>query len=186
MTRRLAALALGATAAFTISTLRRMRREFEAAGELRPPTVAAMYACYAAHARATAHAARHRTGALPLPSRPAVGVGAVLVAGGTALCVAGMRRFAGASQISGTDVGELTTGGVYRHTRNPQYMGYIAVLAGIGLVRRSSAVLALASAAALVFSWWVPSEERHLEREFGDPYRRYQDEAPRWLGPRRT
>ncbi len=147
--RRLPALALGATGAFTLPTLRRMRREFEAVGELSPPTVAAMYACYVAHATATAQAARHRTGALPLPSRLAVGAGAVLVAGGTALCVAGMRRFAGAGQISGTDVGELTTGGLYRHTRNPQYTGYIAVLAGVGLARRSGSVLALAGAAAV-------------------------------------
>lgn len=183
---RLPSPSLGATVALAIPTLRRMRREFDAAGDLSSPTVAAMYACYATHATATAQAARQRAGALPLPSRPAVTAGAALVAGGTGLCVAGMRRFASAGQISGTDVGELTTGGLYRRSRNPQYVGYIAVLTGVGLARRSGGVLALAGGAALVFAWWVPIEERNLERAFGDAYRRYRDQTPRWLGPRPT
>ncbi len=186
MTHRVAAPALGATAALTIATLRRMRREFEAAGELTPPTVAAMYTCYTVHATATAQAARHRAGPLPIPSPLALCAGGALVAGGTAACVAGMRRFAGAGQISGTDVGELMTGGIYRCSRNPQYTGYIAILTGLGLARRSAAVIALASAAALAFCWWVPVEERHLKRAFGVAYCRYRDQAPRWLGPPRT
>lgn len=173
-------------AALTMTVLRRMRREFDATGEMSPPTVAAMYACYAAHAAATAQAARHRSGAVPLPSRPAAGTGAMLIAGGITLCAAGMDRFASVGQISGTDIGDLTTGGVYRNSRNPQYTGYIALLSGVGLARRSGAVLALAGTAALVFRWWVPVEEDHLEREFGDTYRRYRNQTPRWLGPRHT
>jgi protein-S-isoprenylcysteine O-methyltransferase Ste14 len=183
--RRLPVLAAG-TAALTVAVLRRMRREFNASGELSPPMVAAMYACYAAHATATAQAARHRSGAVPLSSRPAAGTGAVLVVGGMTLCAAGMDRFASVGQISGTDIGDLTTAGVYRYSRNPQYTGYIALLSGVGLARRSGGVLALAGAAALVFRWWVPVEEGHLEREFGDAYRRYRNQTPRWLGLRHT
>ena len=164
--------------------LRRMHREFESTGQLTVPTTVGMYACYVGHAAATALAAREQVGALRLPSGPALGLGGVLVAGGAGLCVAGMRRFAGPRQISGTDVGELATGGVYRYTRNPQYVGYVGFLAGVGLARRSAAVLGLASVAALVFRWWVPVEERHLEREFADDYRRYLKQVPRWLGPR--
>lgn len=170
-------------AALTVQVLRSMRREFDATGELSPPTVAAMYA---AHVTATAQAARHRSGAVHLPFRPAAGTGAMLIVGGTGLCAAGMDRFASVGQISGTDTGDLTTGGVYRHSRNPQYTGYIALLSGVGLARRSGGVLALAAAAALVFRWWVPVEEHHLEREFGDTYRRYRNQTPRWLGLRHT
>ena len=182
MKRRPAALATGLAAGLTVSVLARMRREFDAAGELSAPTVAAMYTGYAVHAAATAHATRYRTGPLPLPSTPAAAAGAMTGVGGAALCAIGMNRFAGPGQVSGTHVGDLATGGVYRYTRNPQYTGYIAVLAGLGLARRSAAVLGLAGAAALIFAWWIPVEERHLEQTFGDAYHRYRTRTPRWLG----
>lgn len=178
MTRRLPVLATGAAVALTVPVLRRMRRKFDATGELSPPTVAAMYACYAAHATATAQAARHRSGALPLFPRAGAWAGAVLIAAGMTLCAAGMDRFASVGQISGTDIGDLMTGGVYRYSRNPQYTGYIALLSGVGLARRSGGVLALAGAAALVFRWWVPVEEDHLERDFDATYRRYRNQTP--------
>lgn len=179
-----------ATAALAATTtvgllLRRMRGEFEATGELTVPTTVAMYACYAGHAAGTALAARNRIGALELASGPATGAGGVLVAGGTGLCLAGMRRFAGPEQISGTAVGALATGGVYRYTRNPQYVGYVAFLAGIGLARQSAAVLGSAGAVGVVFGAWVPVEERHLIRAFGQQYRHYCEQVPRWFGPPR-
>ncbi len=142
-----------------------------------------MYACYTAHAAATVLAARNQIGALAIPTRPAAATGGLLAAGGAGLCIAGMGRFAGPAQLSGTDAGSLSTAGVYRYSRNPQYAGYVAFLAGAGLARRSAAVLALAGAVGLVFSWWVPVEERSLEREFGDAYRLYREQVPRWLGP---
>lgn len=177
-----ASAALGAVTAAGL-LLRRMHREFESTGQFTVPTTVAVYTCYVGHAAATALAARGQVGALRLRSGLALGLGGVLVVGGAGLCVAGMRRFAGPRQISGTDVGGLVTGGVYRYTRNPQYVGYVGVLAGVGLARRSAAALGLASTAALVFRWWVPVEERHLEREFADDYRRYRRHVPRWLGP---
>ncbi len=177
-----ASAALGAMTAVG-PQLRRMHWEFESTGELTVPTTVGMYACYVGHAAATALAAREQVGALRLPSGPALGLGGVLVAGGAGLCVPGLRRFAGPGQISGTDVGALATGGVYRYTRNPQHVGYVGFLAGVGLARRSAAVLRSASAAALVRGW-VPVEERHLERELADDYRHYRKQVPRWLGPR--
>lgn len=42
---------------------------------------------------------------------------------------------------------------------------------------------------AAVYRAWVPVEEDHLAGHFGEPYRRYRDAAPRWLGrpiPRRS
>jgi protein-S-isoprenylcysteine O-methyltransferase Ste14 len=172
-------IGLGAASVFL---LRRMRREFDSSDTLSKPTAVGMYATYVVHAALIVRVAHHRAVLLAFPPRLASAAGGALIVTGAALCVAGMRRFAGPSQITGTEVGELVTGGVYRYSRNPQYTGYILTLGGVGLGRRSALVLALAAAMALAYRWWVPVEERHLEREMGATYRHYRESTPRWLG----
>lgn len=163
--------------------LGRMRRELLRDGRLSAPTVTAMYGAYALHGLAVAVSAWRQS--VPLQPRAAA-VGAPLSVAGSGLVVAGMSRFVGPGQVSGTQVGELATGGVYRFTRNPQYAGYVLALVGLGLARRSGAVVALAAGAGAVFAWWVPVEEGALRRTFGLPYEHYLASTPRWLGrPRR-
>lgn len=161
--------------------LRRMAAEFDERGALRPATTGWMYATYAAHATGYAWALRqsHRL-------RPATFVlGTASAAAGAGLLVAGMGRFAGPAQVSGTRTGPFVTGGVYRLSRNPQYTGYVLALGGVAVACRSLPALALAAAAGAVFAWWVPVEERHLARVVGRPYERYLEATPRWFGWRR-
>jgi len=74
---------------------------------------------------------------------------------------AGMRQFAGPGQVSGTNPGGLVTTGIYRISRNPQYIGYLLALSGLTLARRSKDAAALTLAVAAVYRWWIPIEERH-------------------------
>lgn len=177
------ALAVCGLAAATPVLLARMRRELLQDGRLSGPTVTAMYGAYTLHGLAVAGSAWRRS--VPLPPAAAV-VGLPLMAAGSALVVAGISRFVSAGQVNGTQLGMLATGGVYRLSRNPQYAGYVLALAGLGLARRSGAVVALAAGAGAVFAWWVPVEESALRRAFGQPYEHYLARRPRWLGrPRR-
>ncbi len=159
-----------------------MRAELLQRGSLRPGTVAAMYGAYGAHA-ATVLISLHRR-SLPLRIHPALSTaaGTTLTAGGATACLAGMATFADPGQVSGTKPGELLTGGIYRYSRNPQYLGYLLILTGMGTARRSGLALALGAATGLVFRWWIPIEERHLQRQFGEPYRQYLARVPRWFG----
>ncbi len=181
---RLGTLAFG-VAGGTPVLLWHMKRQLLQDGRLSAPTATAMYGVYAAHGLAVAVAARRRSS--PLPGGPALtAVGSALSVLGSGLVAAGMSRFVGPGQVSGTDAGELATSGAYRFTRNPQYVGYPIALAGLGLTRRSVAVLELAAGVAAVFAWWVPVEERSLQQTFGEPYEHYLARTPRWLGrPRR-
>ncbi len=162
--------------------LARMRRDLLDRGALRPTTVVAMYAAYGVHAAATAAALRTRWLPLPLTRRAARLGGGTLTAVGTGLCLLGMRRFAGPGQVSGTRAEPLVTGGVYRYSRNPQYLGYIAALTGAALAKRSGSSLTLAAAAGAIYAIWVPVEEEHLTRTLGGSYLRYRRGTARWLG----
>lgn len=175
------AILAGAGVVSTAALLRRMRVELTDRGRLSPLTVTWMYTTYAAHATAAAAALRYRTGLLSLPE-PVRAVGGALAFGGAGLAVAGASRFAGPQQISGTRTKSLIASGVYRVSRNPQYAGLVLSLGGLALARRSGVALALTAAMATAFRWWVPVEERHLERAFGDDYLSYRAQTPRWLG----
>ncbi len=76
----------------------------------------------------------------------------------------------------------LLTCGPYRLTRNPMYLGGLALWLGWAALYGSLAVLvAFLAFAAFLSAIQVPWEERICEEEFGDAYRRYRAEVPRWL-----
>lgn len=176
------ALAAGLVAAGTGLLLRRMTREFDQDGALTRSSAAAIWVAYAAHAALLGAAARRHAIPLPLRRRVARPTSVLLIGGGAAIFVAGARRFASPGQLTGTDAGTLVTGGSYRWSRNPQYVGCELVALGVAFAGRSGEALVLAVGAAGVFAYWVRVEERTLERRFGDAYRSYRARTPRWLG----
>jgi hypothetical protein len=72
------------------------------------------------------------------------------------------HQFAGTGKLTGTAVQPLVTGGIYRHSRNPQYLGYIFNLSGLAIASRSPSALALTGLLAASYAAWVPIEEEHL------------------------
>ena len=163
-------------------TLRRMITEFSRDGALSASTAGVLDGLYAAHLAAVVAVSRHGPQALPLPAAVAAAAGAAAVAAGTGVTAAGMGRFPSVGQLNATGDEELVTGGVYRWTRNPQYLGWSLVLAGTALVHRSWRGLALAAVYPAAIQVWLPHEERHLERRFGDAYHDYRRQVRRWIG----
>jgi protein-S-isoprenylcysteine O-methyltransferase Ste14 len=81
---------------------------------------------------------------------------------------------------------ELIVEGVYRYVRNPMHTGVFAVMLGEGLVLRSTFILTFALFAIFSHLFYIPfSEERGLEKRFGETYRVYKENVPRWI-PRST
>jgi protein-S-isoprenylcysteine O-methyltransferase Ste14 len=116
-------------------------------------------------------------------------VGLLLVAGGLALAVKTIPMFLRLSQgtiMPWDPANELIVEGVYRHVRNPMHTGVFAVVLGEGLILRSPFVLGFAAFAILSHLFYIPySEERGLERRFGEQYLTYKANVPRWI-PRLT
>ena len=70
----------------------------------------------------------------------------------------------------------------YAFSRNPMYLAWTAVVAGVALVVNTVwPVILLLPALVLTHYLDVPREESHLEREFGAEYLRYKARVRRWL-----
>jgi protein-S-isoprenylcysteine O-methyltransferase Ste14 len=123
-------------------------------------------------------------------------VAAVPVAAGVALIAAGLALWAWTVRLF-VRIGEgtlapwdptrhLVVEGPYGHVRNPMITAVLAVLIGEAALFGSTALLIwCASFLAINWVYFVLSEEPGLERRFGDEYRAYRRNVPRWI-PRRT
>lgn len=165
----------------TVPTVRRMKREYAADHTFGPSAVVLLYASYTATISALVWSARRRVVPLPLPRRTGVAIGATLISAGAVAAATGAGRFGSGAQISGTRPGTLVLTGPYRRTRNPQYLGIVAMMSGLALASRSGLAGVVAAGATIALDRWIPSEELHLAQTFGEPYRRYCDSVPRWI-----
>lgn len=76
----------------------------------------------------------------------------------------------------------LVTGGVYRLTRNPMYVGAVLMLVGIGVAAGSAPIVVSALPLFLFLNYHViRREEAYLERAFGPDYLDYCRKVRRWL-----
>jgi protein-S-isoprenylcysteine O-methyltransferase Ste14 len=80
------------------------------------------------------------------------------------------------------DASHLIEHGLYRHSRNPIFVGLILV--GLGIAVVSGLWWAWAALAALVLSCHlqVRIEEAHMARMFGPDYAAFCRRVPRWVG----
>jgi len=116
-------------------------------------------------------------------------LGLALIAAGLALWLWTVRLFArvGEGTLAPWDpTRRLVVRGPYRHVRNPMIAAVLAVLAGEAALFGSVPLLIWCAAFfALNQVWFVLHEEPGLESRFGDEYRAYKRNVPRWL-PRRA
>ena len=126
---------------------------------------------------------RGSASAAPLPAAVA---GYTLTAAGVCLlltCIVNFAREGGGTLAPYDPPHALVARGPYRYTRNPMYVGVLAILAGLALARWSVALAAYAAGVATAFVTFMRlHEEPWLERQFGESYVRYKSSVPRWLG----
>ncbi|MCM5682225.1 DUF1295 domain-containing protein [Schlegelella sp. S2-27] len=144
--------------------------------KLLPPVLFALCA-------AAMFAAERVPGADALPTTGRLG-GAAAVAAGLVLLVAARVQFARARTNVYTfdEPGQLVTGGVFRLSRHPMYLGFTLVLLGLALCLRSVPALGLAAAfAGVADRWYIAFEERWLRSKFGPAYLEYAARTRKWF-----
>ena len=119
-----------------------------------------------------------------LPRPLARTLGPLLILCGLAVGLLGSR---GLSR-SGTNVDPykpattIVTGGPYRFTRNPIYVGFTLMYLGISAWANALLpILLLPLVQQLMRRGVIEREERYLERKFGDEYLRYKERVRRWI-----
>ena len=77
---------------------------------------------------------------------------------------------------------KLVIVGQYRYCRNPMITGVLTVLLGEALFFNSNNILVWAGTFFLINNvYFFLSEEPGLEERFGDDYRTYKKNVPRWI-----
>jgi protein-S-isoprenylcysteine O-methyltransferase Ste14 len=112
-------------------------------------------------------------------------LGAIGIAIGALLVIEATARFA--FQGHGTPAPwappeRFVARGSYRFTRNPMYLGVLALIVGQALLLGRELLFAWAAAAWLLFQvFLVFEEEPGLRRRFGAEYENYCSRVARWL-----
>lgn len=119
-----------------------------------------------------------------LPAWPWISV--LSLVAGLAFAVAGMVEFRRAETtvdpLNPDKASALVTGGVYRFTRNPMYVGLLLILTGWGAYLGSwVGLLGLPLFCVYITRFQIQPEERVMANKFGDAYADYQARVQRWL-----
>jgi len=76
---------------------------------------------------------------------------------------------------------ELRTGGIYKISRNPMYASFIFMNSATFLYLPSLLLLAIMLYGMIVHHFIILGEERYLEKEFGDEFRKYKAKVSRYF-----
>jgi len=76
---------------------------------------------------------------------------------------------------------ELRTTGIYKISRNPMYASFIFLNTATFLFLPSILLLVVMIYGMIVHHFIILGEEKFLENEFGDEYRKYKARVPRYL-----
>lgn len=104
---------------------------------------------------------------------------------GLALFTLGLAIFVAALIVySRTPLDQPARRGVYRYSRNPQILGIMLALLGLAVATGSWLTLLLFLAAQVLhYFFTIRAEEEACLAQYGESYRRYMDQVPRYFGP---
>lgn len=108
--------------------------------------------------------------------------GLALITAGNVLAWAGVRQLS--MKTTSGSRGPLVTGGLYQYSRNPQYIGDIAIIGGWVILSASLWAFPLCFGGIIAFVLTPFAEETWLEELHGEEYREYCRRVGRFFGRR--
>jgi protein-S-isoprenylcysteine O-methyltransferase Ste14 len=80
-----------------------------------------------------------------------------------------------------TPVGQPVEAGIYRYSRNPQWMGLLLMFLGSGVMTGFGLVLIFMLLVTAFYHYRIKGEERACLAKYGEAYQRHLDDVPRYL-----
>ena len=110
----------------------------------------------------------------------------LVVLAGAAVCLAGVASFRRArttvNPLKPESASSLVVAGIYRHTRNPMYLGFAIILLGWCVFLGSAlAVLGVAAFVLYIGRFQIRPEERALRELFGAEFDAFCGRVRRWV-----
>lgn len=110
----------------------------------------------------------------------------LVVLAGAAVCLAGVASFSRArttvNPLKPESASSLVVAGIYRHTRNPMYLGFAIILLGWCVFLGSAlAVLGVAAFVLYIGRFQIRPEERALRELFGAEFDAFCGRVRRWV-----
>ncbi len=108
----------------------------------------------------------------------------LLILGGLLLTLSTMSNL-GFKKAVGQETKTLHIQGWYRQTRNPQLIFYCLLLVGWASLYPDWLALLWLAGYGIIAHWMVLTEEEHLENLYGQSYKEYRKQVPRYIRLRR-
>lgn len=119
-------------------------------------------------------------GQMPIPNWVRFGLGIPIIVFSNIVVWNEVRGF-GIAQTGGAQ-GTLKTDGLYRYSRNPQYVADACMILGWLLLSSSVAALLVGAAAITVLLFAPHAEESWMKERYGEAYEAYLKVTPRFFG----
>ena len=81
-----------------------------------------------------------------------------------------------------TPLNEPVTKGIYRFSRNPMFIGFFLVYAGIAFASVSWIYFVITIMFILIVNYISPFEEEVTLKKYGKTYKKYLEKTPKWIG----
>lgn len=164
---------------FTPLILLYLRREYQERGKLSWMGSILHFLLYAPQAMFSCVLAWGTERIAPLGTLAWIGVPLMVL--GLGITVYAMDLFQVFSRWVGSQIPGLQTGGLYRFSRNPQFVGYGILMLGFIIAWWNSLVWIGFLAYAILVYAVARVEEEHLTRVYGEAYRKYCARVRRFL-----
>ena len=175
----LATLGIGAYGSHSILMV---RHDFLRMGRLSPIMNGILWISYAGYVGVVLYTAWKGYWLFPsIPGTPVLG--GFLSLGGLILTGLGIHRAGILYELCGQSIDRIVNEGVYGWSRNPQFVGWILMLTGLGVITRSGlALLQVVLFAAMLHGYVVYVREPYLTQSVGKPFKAYRNLTPRYVG----
>lgn len=176
-------ISMGLSVMMGIYVFSEIKRTYDNKGMFTNKLLSSWYAMWAFHHLALILASLYGVWPIAIDRTAALIVGMILFGIGLVILLMGMIEFRSLRRSTGQDISKLITTGIYRWSRNPQFVGWLLMLLGISFAGRSGFAFVLTGIFFIViYLYTILLAEPYLERLYGEDYQFFKLRTARWVG----